>query len=113
MLKMMTPNSNNNKWNFVRIVAQGRWGVANAVLLIRSYKPSYDALVKAIKSGKSIGECVIAIESALPPAEKLPTVQWEKDRLIKDAKDEKEAEELRKVQLESARERGRRVAQST
>jgi len=39
-------------WNLLRIQGQARWSVAQAVLLIKEHKASYDALVAALEQGK-------------------------------------------------------------
>jgi hypothetical protein len=51
-------------WNAELIRNQARWGVAQAVLLLNTYKPAYDALVDALERGCKLGECIYAIEKA-------------------------------------------------
>lgn len=51
-------------WDSERIKNQARWGALQAVLLLRTYKASYDALVDALERGGNLGECIYAIEKA-------------------------------------------------
>ena len=51
-------------WDAERIKNQARWGAMQAVLLLRQYKASYDALVDALERGGDLGECIYAIEQA-------------------------------------------------
>ena len=51
-------------WNSETIRNQARWGALNAVLMIREYKPAYDALVDALERGGTLGDCIYAIEKA-------------------------------------------------
>ena len=51
-------------WNAEKIRNQARWGAMQAVLLIRHYKSSYEALVNVLEQGGSLGECIWAIETA-------------------------------------------------
>jgi len=51
-------------WDAERIKNQARWGALQAVLLLRIYRASYDALVDALERGGNLGECIYAIEKA-------------------------------------------------
>jgi hypothetical protein len=42
--------------------ARARWAVASATLLLRQHSQNYDALCKALGEGRSVGECVLALE---------------------------------------------------
>ena len=44
--------------------ARARWAAASAVLLLREYRRSFDALCEALEAGQSVGECASAIEGA-------------------------------------------------
>lgn len=48
-----------------RISNQARWAALRAVLVIKDYPEAYEALVAALQAGKSVGQCVLAIEDAL------------------------------------------------
>ena len=39
-------------------------GVQQAVLMLKEYKPSYDALVDALERCEDLGTCIVAIENA-------------------------------------------------
>jgi len=51
-------------WNAETIKNQARWGALQAVLMMREYKPAYDALVDALERGGTLGDCIYAIERA-------------------------------------------------
>lgn len=53
-----------NTWDSDSIRNQARWGALQAVLMVRHYKPAYDALVDALERGGSLGDCIYAIEKA-------------------------------------------------
>lgn len=69
----------------------------SAVLILREYKPAYDALVEALERGGTLGDCIFAIEKAarennLGPlakphvylTEKAGNVSWSKNAPNKD-----------------------------
>ena len=52
-------------WSADQIKNQARWGALQAVLLLRQYRPAYEALVDRLEQGKgTLGDCVYAIEKA-------------------------------------------------
>jgi len=62
-------------WNEISIKNQARWGALSAVLLLKEYRPAYEALVDALERGGNLGDCIYAIEKAgrdnnLQPLEK-------------------------------------------
>jgi hypothetical protein len=57
-------NGNSNTWNDTTIRNQARWGALQAVLLLKQYKPCYEALVDALERGGTLGDCTHAIEKA-------------------------------------------------
>ena len=65
-LRSLNPRSRNavSAWTPDLIPNQARWGATQAVLLLREYKPCYDALVDALESGGDLGQCIVAIEEA-------------------------------------------------
>jgi hypothetical protein len=63
-LSQLNGKGNRNVWNDVTIRNQARWGALQAVLMLREYKPAYDALVDALERGGKLGDCIHAIERA-------------------------------------------------
>ena len=51
-------------WTSDTIRNQARWGALQAVLMMREYKPAYDALVDALERGGTLGDCIYSIEKA-------------------------------------------------
>eukprot|EP00559_Dactyliosolen_fragilissimus_P004861 CAMPEP_0184866684 /NCGR_PEP_ID=MMETSP0580-20130426/23245_1 /TAXON_ID=1118495 /ORGANISM="Dactyliosolen fragilissimus" /LENGTH=330 /DNA_ID=CAMNT_0027366491 /DNA_START=370 /DNA_END=1359 /DNA_ORIENTATION=- len=50
-------------WNMDSIQNQARWGVMQAILLLREYEDCFEALVDALERGGNLGELIYAIES--------------------------------------------------
>ena len=44
-----------------------RWAVLKALTLLRIHRDALDSVAEAMKQGKSIAECIIAIESEANP----------------------------------------------
>ena len=73
-------------WNILRIQGQARWAVSQAILLVKEYQQSYDALVDALVAGKGVGDCVLAIEENLPSP--LPSLRRVQEREARKKKTE-------------------------
>mmetsp|Transcript_139168 Transcript_139168/g.259524 ORF Transcript_139168/g.259524 Transcript_139168/m.259524 type:complete len:552 (+) Transcript_139168:63-1718(+) len=56
---------NKEKWEFDQMQKQARWGISQAVLLLKQYKSAYDALCKALEEGVSLGKAIMTIEEAM------------------------------------------------
>ena len=65
-LRSLNPRSSNavSTWSPDLIRNQARWGATQAVLMMKEYKPCYDALVDALERGGDLGTCIVAIENA-------------------------------------------------
>ena len=65
-LRSLNPRSSNavSAWSPDLIRNQARWGATQAVLMMKEYKPCYDALVVALERGGDLGTCIVAIENA-------------------------------------------------
>lgn len=64
-LSQINPRGGGAKtWDGELIRNQARWGATQAVLLLKHYRPVYDALVDALERGGNLGECIYAIEKA-------------------------------------------------
>ena len=46
-----------------------RWAVLNIVSLLRRHAAAHDALADAMDGGAPLGECLVALEAALPLAD--------------------------------------------
>ena len=57
-------NSGIGSWNSEQIRNQARYGAVQAMLLLRQYRPAYEALVQALQYGGTLKDCIYAIEQA-------------------------------------------------
>jgi hypothetical protein len=55
---------NTDTWDSEQIRNQARWGALQAMLVLRQYRPAYDAVVKALEYGGTLKDCIYAIEQA-------------------------------------------------
>jgi hypothetical protein len=55
---------NTDTWDSEHIRNQARWGALQAMLVLRQYRPAYDAVVKALEYGGTLKDCIYAIEQA-------------------------------------------------
>ncbi len=76
-------------WNLLRIQGQARWAVLQAILLIKEHEKSFNALVEALNEGKSIGDCIYAIEANLP--EVLPSEVRKQEQIMRNKVQENDA----------------------
>ena len=76
-------------WNLLRIQGQARWAVLQAILLIKEHEKSFNALVQALSEGKSMGDCIYAIESNLPDV--LPSEVRKQEQVMRNKVQENDA----------------------
>jgi hypothetical protein len=57
-------NTESVTWDSDQIRNQARWGALQSMLLLRQYRPAYDAVVKALEYGGTLKDCIYAIEHA-------------------------------------------------
>lgn len=69
------PGGGSSTWDYESIKNQARWGALQAVLMLRQYKPAYDALVDALERNGSLGDCIYAIEKAAQDYDLKPLAQ--------------------------------------
>jgi hypothetical protein len=67
--------SGGTSWSPERIKNQARWGATQAVMLLRQYKPAYEALVDALERGGKLKDCIFAIEKSARENNLLPLSQ--------------------------------------
>eukprot|EP00186_Timspurckia_oligopyrenoides_P001491 CAMPEP_0182445964 /NCGR_PEP_ID=MMETSP1172-20130603/3897_1 /TAXON_ID=708627 /ORGANISM="Timspurckia oligopyrenoides, Strain CCMP3278" /LENGTH=449 /DNA_ID=CAMNT_0024641811 /DNA_START=336 /DNA_END=1685 /DNA_ORIENTATION=+ len=65
-------------WPPIAIINYARWAALDAILLLRSNQPAYDALVDAMRARKSLGECIRAIEKHAVKLPEIPSREEEK-----------------------------------
>eukprot|EP00967_Tisochrysis_lutea_P014176 scaffold15934_cov30-Tisochrysis_lutea.AAC.1 len=65
LIRLLVSLDNGRSWDLGRVQNQARWAASGAALILRAHRPAYDALVEALTAGKSVGECIVAIENAI------------------------------------------------
>jgi hypothetical protein len=63
LLRTMRP-----QWDDAMVGSAARWAVLQAVLLLQEYQEAHKALAAAMHAGRSLGDCISAIEANLPQA---------------------------------------------
>eukprot|EP00962_Isochrysis_galbana_P053444 scaffold24887_cov102-Isochrysis_galbana.AAC.1 len=65
LIRLLISLDGGKTWDLGRVQNQARWAASSAALIIRAHRPAYDALVAALTQGKTVGQCIIAIETAI------------------------------------------------
>ena len=66
LIRLLSSLDNGRTWDLAKIQNQARWAASNALLILRIHGACYTELCKLLERGASVGECVLAIEEALP-----------------------------------------------
>jgi len=75
LVRLLGSLDGGRSWDLPRIQNQARWGASQALLLLREHEAAFAALCAALERGASVGECMVAIETALGQMAELPTAR--------------------------------------
>lgn len=68
LIRLLSSLDGGRSWDLPKIMNQARWGASQALLLLREHAAAHESLCEALGEGKSMGEAIVAIETALDEA---------------------------------------------